>query len=250
MQFREHEDEKYLSQILEVYRQLINERYQYEALNNAGKLSKNIDRKIVNSIRGFFLNDVYPEADKRKKIEKSFETLSNYTKHPAKAFGLFGSVTSAIFIFGKHLPSAINAGIVTLQSFVDARHLEEKVIYAAKNNYKGQLLSLDDMKQCIKTIPKEDLEKFINDIREMFLLLSNSELLEKTIRIIEMVIEKMRSKPNLYPKHEVEGIILGKSILVSGFNIFNSYPDKLKKEISDTIYDVEMSFINELYSTY
>jgi len=245
-----HKDEVLATHLIEVYRELIHIRYQYDTLKKSGSLTDKVDKKIVDSIRSFFLNDVYPDVKKRKQIEEAFDTLGSYVKQPAKALGLFSSVTSALFMFGRHLPAAVNAGVVTLQSFVDARHLEEKIIYAAKENFKDKHISLDEMKQCIVQIPKEDLEKFINDVKEMFLLLSNTELLEKTIRIMDMVIDKMKSRPNLYPKHEVDGIVLGKNILVNGLNLFKNYPDALKKEIAETIYNAEMSFIDELYSAY
>jgi hypothetical protein len=247
---RHDKEEAFVKYLIDVYRQLISDRYQYESLKKAGVLSDKIDKKIVDSIRTFFLNDVYPDFEKRKHIEEAFETLGSYVTQPAKALGLFGSVTSAIFMFGRHLPAAINAGIVTLQSFVDARHLEEKFIYAAKENFSNVEFTTEEMKQCIVQIPKADLEKFINDVKEMFLLMSNVELLEKTIRIMDMVIDKMKSKPKLYSKQEVEGIVLGRNILVNGLKLFKNYPDSLKKEIAETIYRVEMSYADELYSTY
>jgi hypothetical protein len=250
MAFRSPKDEDLVSHIIDIYRELISQRYQYEILKNYGILPQHIDKEIVDNIRNYFLNDVYPESKKRLQIEQAFETLGNYTKQPTKVFGLFGSVATSVIIFGRHLPKAINAGIITLQSFIDARQLEHQIIYASKRKYKDKLITTDEMKMCIVEVPKADIEKFVNDIREMFLLMSNTELLSKTIKIIDLVIDKMKSKPNIYPQNEVNGIILGRNILKNGYQLFNKYPESIKNEIANTIYNVEMSFINDLYSRY
>lgn len=248
-QYSEKEQEL-INAIVNVYRGLIGSRYEYEVLLAEGKLKKGITPEIVVSIKSFFLNDVYPDAAKRHQIEAAFETLGSYVSQPAKAMGLFGSVTSAIFIFGRHLPAAINAGVVTLQSFLEARKLEHKILDAAKSQFLQADLTEEDMKRCIASLPQKDLETFIKDVKEMFALMSNTELLEKTIRIINMVIDKMKSKPHLYSKEEVKGIELGRNILQSGLDLFKNYDNKLKLHIAETIYDVEMSFIKSLFSTY
>jgi hypothetical protein len=244
------QEQELIHAIIDVYRELIGSRYNYDILLAEGKLKKDITPEIVLSIKNFFLNDVYPDAAKRHQIEAAFETLGSYVSQPAKAMGLFGSVTSAIFIFGRHLPAAINAGVVTLQSFLEARKLEHKMLKAAKDNFLQTDLTLEDMKRCIASIPQHELKDFIKDVKEMFLLMSDTELLEKTIRIIDMVIEKMKAKPKLYSAEEVAGIVLGRNILQNGLNLFKNYNPKLKKAIAETIYDVEISFLNNLYSTY
>jgi hypothetical protein len=250
MHHRSPEEEALITKLIEVYRELIRTRYQYEILLRDGKLPDNVDKKIVDSVRNFFLNDVYPNAEKRKTIETAFETLGNYVNQPAKAMVLFGSMASAVFIFGRHLPAAINAGIITLKSFLDARNLENKILNAAAGSRLDEHLTMEDLQKCIVHIPQNELELFISNVQEMFLLMSNTELLDKTIRIMDMVVDKMKSKPKLYSKSEINGILLGKDILEHGLNIFKGYPDKIKNEIAQTIYNVEMSFINELYSNY
>lgn len=239
-----------ISRMIEIYRELIRSRYQYEVLCQSGKLSASISRQMVDDIRNFFLNEVYPDVQKRRSIEQAFEILGSYVHQPAKAMTLLGSMASALFIFGRHLPAAINAGLTTLKSFLDARHLEQTIIKAAREHGINEQATVEDLKQCIVRIPKREIVQFIGDVRDMFILMSNTELLEKTIRIMEMVISKMHSKPHLYPPHEIEGINLGKNILISGLNLFKGLSDTQKTEIARTIYDVEMSFIEELYSTY
>jgi hypothetical protein len=237
-----------INKLIEVYRELIRTRYQYDLLLREGMLPRSIDKKMVDAIRNFFLNDVYPDAAKRKTIESAFAVLGSYVNQPAKAIALFSSMASALFIFGRHLPAAINAGIITLKSYLDARHLENKILTAAAQNQLDENLTLEDLKKCIVYIPKEELELFISNVQEMFLLMSNTELLEKTIRIMEKVVNKMKSKPTLYSADEVKGIMLGIDILKHGMEIFKEYPDRTKYEIAQTIYNVEMSFINNLYS--
>jgi len=244
------QEQELITAIIDVYRGLIGSRYDYDILLAEGKLKKDISPEIVLSIKNFFLNDVYPDAAKRNQIEAAFETLGSYVSQPAKAMGLFGSVTSAIFIFGRHLPAAINAGVVTLQSFLEARKLEHKILKAAKDNFLQKDLTQEDMKRCIAAIPQQELQAFIKDVKEMFLLMSDTELLEKTIRIIDMVIDKMKAKPKLYSAEELAGITLGRNILHNGLNLFKNYNPKLKKAIAETIYDIEMSFINSLYLSY
>lgn len=234
--------------IIEAYRQLIASRYQYETLSTQHVLPKQIDEEVLINIRNFFLNDVYPDAAKRHQVEAAFETLGSYVSQPKKAMALFGSVASALFIFGRHLPAAINAGVITLQSFIDARKMETKILKAAKDNFLKENLTVDELKLCIANIPAYELKDFVKQVKEMFYLMSNTELLEKTIKIIDMVIDKMKSKPELYPSTDVDGILLGRNILQNGLNLFKGLNTEKRKEIADAVYNIEIAFIDSLHT--
>lgn len=236
-----------IDKIIELYRELIDERYQFEKIKATQVLSPEISSEMVASIRSFFLEEVYPNYQKRKEIELAFHTLSSYVNQPKKALGLFGSVTGALFIFGRHLPAAINAGIVTLQSFLDARKLEHAILANAAKLNLQENIQQEDVLQCIAMLPRPDLEKFIADSKNMFRLMSDTILLEKTIKIIDMVISKMKSRTKIYPPEDVQGIQLGKNILTSGLQIFKNYPDKVKDELAQIIYQTEMNFVAQLH---
>lgn len=236
------------AKIISVYRELIAERYQFEKINATQTLSPNITPEMVQHICSFFLNDVYPDYQKRIEIEHAFHTLSGYVNQPKKAIGLFGSITGAIFIFGKHLPAAINAGVVSLQSFLDARKLEHAILTNAESLNLHQNINRNTVLQCIAQLPQSELKKFVADSKNMFRLLSDSLLLEKTIRIIDMVIQKMKSKPKVYSVEDVKGITFGKTILENGLNVFKNYPAATKEELAQIIYQTEMNFIAELPS--
>jgi hypothetical protein len=233
--------------IIETYRQLIASRYEFEKLSTQHVLPKQIDEEMIKNIRNFFLMDVYPDAVKRQQVEAAFETLGSYVNQPKKAMVLFGSVASALFIFGRHLPLAINAGVVTLQSFLDARKMETNILKAAKENFLEENLTVEGLKHCIANIPEKDLKDFIKQVKEMFYLMSNTELLDKTIKIIDMVIDKMKSKPELYPSNDVNGILLGRNILQNGLNLFKGLNTEKRKEIADAVYQIEIAFIDSLH---
>jgi hypothetical protein len=97
------------------------------------------------------------------------------------------------------------------------------------------------------SLPREEIEQFINDVKSLFGAMVNTVLLKKTIDILQHVIETMENKPDVFPKEDVDGIKLGRELLSRGYVIFVKYDEPTKQAIVNLIFQNELWFIDEVY---
>ena len=108
-------------------------------------------------------------------------------------------------------------------------------------------ISDEDFEKLMAQLPKKDIENFIADVKKLFKIMTNTVLVEKTIAILDNVVETMKKKPNVYPQKEVDGILLGKAILEDGFALFSKYDEPTKQLMVDVIYKNEIWYANSVY---
>lgn len=231
--------------IIEKYRQNIASRYQYETLKTKGLPSK-VKKQTVDLLRAYFLEDLYPEAAQREKLDAAFTNLQNYVKSPAKVFDLLGNLTSAIFQFGLQLPAAIKAGLVSLEAYTAAVSYEAQLTKTVAEQQLSIPISDEQLLDALTSIPENEIEKFIVDLQNLFFTFTNTSLLDKTILIMKNVIGRMKNKPELYEKTEIEGMELGLSIMTKGYDLFVQYDDDMKKTIVEYITANERAFLAEI----
>lgn len=222
-------------------------RYDYETLRLQPNFPAVITASIIEEIRNYFLDTIYPPTEERKRLELAFRDLADYVHAPKKIWGLFGDMARAIFKFGRHFLQALGAGMDALNSFMGAKRFEREMAEVANKNGVIPPVSDEAFEDALFLLPREETEKFILDIRNLFAAMVNTELLKKTIDILQHVIETMESKPQTFPKQDVEGIQLGKELLSRGYSIFSKYDERTKKSIVDFIYQNEMQFIDAVY---
>ena len=233
--------------LINKYRTVVATRYEYKNVKKTLVLPDNITPEIVETLRHYFLTNLYPEPAQRQKLDAAFSELENYVMHPAKVWNLLGNITSAIFKFGFQFPSAIRAGLHSLEAYTSAQHFENTLTAAAVE--KGLAIPVSDKQfyDCLIAIPKDDLYKFISELEQLFESFTDTNLLGKTISIMEDVITKMKSKGDMYSKNEIEAIELGLDIMRKGYDLFINYDDDMKKEILKLVTDNEKKFIDGLY---
>ena len=229
------------------YRELIVKRYDYNIMSNSLNLPGELTPAVIKDVRNYFLNSIYPTPEKRKQIEEAFKTLGSYTSQPTKIWRLLGNMTSAVFKFGRHFPAALKAGFVSLQSFLDAKKLEKALYEAACSNDYKIPMSDEEFNSCIAKISRKDALDFLNTVKSLFRSLTNVELLEKTISILESVTQKMRQYPHIYSEYEVEAIKLGIDIIQSGYSLFLRFNDRVKGLIVTKIAENEQLFVSKVY---
>ncbi len=234
--------------LINKYRALVAERYDYKNVKKNLKLPENITPEIVESLRQYFLTNLYPEPAQREKLDAAFSELENYVMHPAKVWDLLGNITSAIFKFGFQFPAAIKAGLISLEAYTSANHFENTLTSAALQKKLTIPVTDKQFYDCLIAIPQKDLYKFISELEQLFASFTNTNLLGKTISIMEDVIAKMKAKNNMYSGHEIEAIELGLDIMRKGYDLFIVYDDDMKKEILQLITDSEKKFIDSLYT--
>lgn len=233
--------------LINKYRDIVATRYDYKNVKKMLVLPENITPEIVETLRQYFLTNLYPEPAQRQKLDAAFSELENYVMHPAKVWNLLGNITSAIFKFGFQFPAAIRAGLHSLEAYTSAKHFENTLTAAALERGLTMPVSDKQFYDCLLAIPKDDLYKFISELEQLFESFTDTNLLGKTISIMEDVIAKMKSKGDMYSKNEIEAIELGMDIMRKGYALFIEYDDDMKKEILQLVTDNEKNFIDSLY---
>lgn len=231
--------------IIEKYRQNIASRYQYETLKTKG-LPPKVNKKTVDSLRGYFLENLYPEAVQREKLDAAFANLQSYVKNPVKVFDLLGNLTTAIFRFGLHFPAAIKAGLTSLEAYTATVSYEALLTKTVAAQGLPIPISDEQLLDALTVIPEKEIEKFIIDLQKLFFTFTNTALLNKTISILKDVVMRMKDKPELYDKTEIEGMELGLSIMTKGNDLFSQYDDEMKKIIVEFITTNERAFLAEI----
>lgn len=233
--------------LIDKYRQIIADRYNYAKLTEFKPLPDGITEQMVDEIRGFFLESVYPDHEKRHELDEAFAQLQNYIHQPAKVWGILGNLTAAIFKFGTMLPAALKTGMISLEAFTAAKNFEHTMLRAAKDAGYEVPLTDEQFLDCLSKIPRHQLDSFAKDVGRLFRSMADTRLLSKTIEIMQDVIKKMESKTRLYTKDEIDGIKMGLNIMKEGLALFSQYPDKTKEQMVDYIVEREMLFIDEIY---
>jgi hypothetical protein len=233
--------------LIEKYRQIIADRYDYSKLTEFKPLPEGITQQTVEEIRDYFLNSIYPEPSKRHELDAAFEQLQSYIHQPAKVWGILGNLTGAIFRFGSMLPAALKTGIVSMEAFSAAKSFEHTMKKAAIDSGYALPLTDDEFIHCLSTLPRAKLDSFAMDVGRLFRSMANTTLLSKTIEIMNDVVKKMESKPQLYTHEEISGIKMGLNIMQQGLNLFSKYPEKTKDKMVDYIVEREKLFIDEIY---
>lgn len=232
--------------MIDKYRLMVADRYDHEKIKDT--LPEGISKDVTDDLREYFLNYLYPPAQQRHELDAAFQHLENYVTQPAKVWGILGNIAGAIFRFGSMLIDALKAGLVSLETHLAAKKFEDELYKAAKRKGYKVPLTDDQFMECIVSIERRQIERFIEDLGKLFTSMSNTKLLGKTLEIMGDVVKKMESKPRVYTKEEVDGIKLGISTLQHGYDLFKNYPDPLKKKVVAYIIQHEREFTASIYA--
>lgn len=235
------------SHMIDKYRDSINLRYNYEHLSRQFDLSPQLTEEVVESLRNYFLVCLYPAADERKKVDDAFESLRSFIRYPAKTWALLGNMAAAIFRFGTQFPQAIKAGIVSLESYIDAKRFENDLLKAALREEMTVPLTDEQFEMCISHIPRREIEVFTGHVISLFRSMAKTALLKKTVSIMEDVLHKIEKNKLIYSRRDAEGIKLGIQILQQGYALFKDYPEALKTEIIGIIKANEEWYLDKIY---
>jgi hypothetical protein len=239
-------DIKLRNNLIEKYRESIAARYDYESIKSDKKFPKRFTKELVEELRDFFLENLYSAPKKREKLDAAFKQLETYVAHPTKIWGLLGSITSAIFRFGMHLPGAIRTGMASLETHTAARHFEDMLMQAAQERKYAIPLTDEQFNECLKAIPREHLERFIGQLAELFLAISDTDMLTKTIDLLKDVLNIMKSKKDTYGPEDADAIQLGVDILQKGHHLLSGLDEDMRKQIVEYITYSEMKFVDSI----
>lgn len=231
------------SELIEQYRETIKERYQFKSIKKDENLPSFFTKEKADELLYFFLDNLYPEVEKRESLDAAFERLAGYVNQPKKIWGILGNLTAAIFKFGIQFPKAVVAGIETLKTHTEARNFEAKLLNAAEYRKLKSPITREDLLLCIADLEEEDIRAFLDSLQNLFLSIANTKMLEKTILILKDVATQMEKHKSTYGKEDIDAILLGVEILEKGNELMKQYSDSEKKEIVDFVAYNEMKFV-------
>jgi len=241
--------EELAGHLIDKYRESVKKRYIYNDLNDRFELSSQVNREVIDALRTYFLESLYPAIPERKKMDEAFDGLNAFISHPAKTWKLLGNMTMAIFKFGHHFPLALRAGVISLESYISAKRFEKDLMKAAIKLEFAIPLTDEQFESCIAQIPRKDVETFTKDVVSLFRSLTNTTLLKKTIAILTDVINKMEANPKLFTEEDIVGIQLGVQILKKGYDLFEKYPESLRKEIINIVAENEKWYQDYVFNS-
>lgn len=243
-------DKKLSNNLIEILRKTVEDRYTFENLDRSVTKDKSITKERLDELRDFFLNYIYPDAKSRLILNNAFENLEKHFKNPRHLMDLLGSGISIAFKLGFHFPKALKAAIHTLESFRQAIKFENLLVSEAISKKIKTPISTDDFDKLISRLPRNLVQEFIKSSDELFHMLTDIPLLERSLKIIEELVEKMKSKPDIYDQSDIEGITTGYDILKGGYHLFCDMNSDEKLEIIEFVKEVENRNLERIYSIY
>ncbi|MCW5906534.1 MAG: hypothetical protein KIS94_01635 [Chitinophagales bacterium] len=232
--------------LIEKYRESIKVRYDYDAVKMDKRFPKKFTRETVDELRTFFLENLYSPPAHREKLDAAFKQLETYVAHPSKIWGLLGNLATAVFKFGFHFPAALRTGMVALQTHTTARHFEDMLLQNASDRDFQPPLTDAQFNECLAALDGEMLIKFIGELTELFVSISDTELMEKTISILKDVLTRMKDRKDIYGPEDHDAIQLGIDILEKGYVLLSKYDDETKRAIVEFVTYSETGFIESL----
>ncbi len=230
------------------YREVVEKRYDYNMVAESFELPETINKEVVDTLKKYFLESLYPEAAKREKLDAAFEELQNYVLHPGRITDLLGNIGSAILRFGFQFPVAIKSGLNALEVHTSAKHFENSLLAGANKNGFTVPISDEQFYVCLQSIPKPQLQKFVDEVSNLFYAFSNTDLLGKTISIMDDVLARMYSKKDVYSTNEIEAIELGREIIRRGHDLFLHLDEQTKLDILELVKANENDFLESVYA--
>lgn len=232
--------------LIEKYRESIKVRYDYDVVKTNKRFPKKFTRETVDELRNFFLENLYSPPAQREKLDAAFKQLETYVAHPSKIWGLLGNLAAAIFKFGFHFPAALRTGMVALQTHTTARHFEDMLLQNAIDRGFQPPLTDSQFHECLAALDGEMLVKFIGELTELFISISDNELMKKTIDILKDVLARMKERRDIYGPEDHDAIQLGIDILERGYKLLSKYDDETKQAIVEFVTYSETVFIESL----
>jgi len=232
-----------LNEIIEGYRNVIKEKYDYENLKKRRDIPDVYTKELSIKIKNYFLNYSYPGPKKRRELNEAFQSMDNYLMNPEKMLRIVIDSTSIVFKYGTHLPKIVSAAIKALKAFRRASKLENRLVKIASSLDVAAPFSNQQINEFIKELSSKEIEEYISSTYNLFQILCDVELMSKIKKIFNVFIEKMKKRPTIYSEKEVKGLEIGQEIIVEADGIFNKLNKKEQQEIFDFILKMEKELL-------
>ncbi|MFN8277814.1 MAG: hypothetical protein U0T84_10035 [Chitinophagales bacterium] len=232
--------------LIELYRESIAERYEWKAIKDDARLPKALDQRQADDLRRFFLDNLYAAPAQRARLDAAFSQLESYVRQPQKIWGILGNLAGALLQFGMHFPAALKAGMATLETHAAARKLEGALLDAAQKKKLTAEMTKEEFTGCLATLDQAVTERFIADLSQLFMVISDAVMLDKTLHILNNVLDRMKSKPDMYGTEDTSAIQLGIDVLTQGKELLAPFDFETKKGLIAFIQYHELAFLASL----
>lgn len=238
--------EQLLKAIIEGYREVLSERYQYENIKENFDIPATINEKIVTDFRNYYLTYVYPEYSKRKTLNDAFKSLDDYSKNPQQLITILLDTSRLIFKYGIHLPKIIKTGFKALKTFKAAENFEATFVNEAIDKKIKAPFDTEKFEVLLKSLSKKEINDFIETSQALFNTLHDRKQVKKIKEIIQHLIRVMKSKPESYSKSQIKGLEIGFELLNEGDKLFQKLTKSDQKKLIYLITDIEKDMLNKI----
>lgn len=213
--------------VIGAYRSSLEERYEIAFVRSIPELARDAEHltdPMIRSVRAFFLEHLYPPADQRLILDDAFDRLKDVLTSPRRLFALLGTAGRSLFRLGTMIPSAMSAGLHTLEAVHEIRKLEGLLVAAAEREEipPASLAEPHVLNALVRTLPEREVVGFRKEMNKLFKHLSNIKLLDATIDILNDSRERMEERSDLFKPEERAGLNVGLSILGAGVELYRT----------------------------
>lgn len=240
---------KILKEIIKGYRNVVEERYQFQKITKQYNLPKSVTKNDIDKVRNYFLTYVYPDIKQRKELDDAFKTLDNYIKKPEKLFNILLDSIKLIFSHGKHLPKILNAGLKAMKSFRGATKFENALVKVAISEDVNPPYSVENINYFIKQLPYKEVDEFIKNTEVFFNIIYDKVLVSKIKEVIAYIIFKMKKKPTLFSKKEIAGLELALETIKQGEKTLDSLSIEEQEILVQYVVKIERDNLEEIYAS-
>jgi hypothetical protein len=241
-------DKEILDGVIIGFRQLLSNRYQYDNINSNYDIPDSFDAERVDRYRHFFLEQVYPDPEKRELLDEAFNSLDNYLRNPDKLVRILLDSVAVVLRHGRSIPRLMGAGMKAFRSFRIATSFEEKLIRKAKSSGKLPPYSEDDINSFITALRRKEIDEFIDNTRALLELLYDRALVREIITMINELIAKMKKSKRTYSDAEIGGLEIGLEMLTEGNKLFDELSREDQLRIFDIIIHIEVDYLEKLFT--
>lgn len=237
-----------LKQVIIGYRQVIEERYQYDRIQEKYDLPDSFDEERVAIFRNYFLEYMYPPPEQREELDAAFARLDDYIKQPEKLIRLLVDSSRLLFKYGRHLPKILMAGMKALKSFRAASNFENKLVQSAMQLELESPYGKDEINTLLRSLSRKDIEQFIKNNEALFETLHDRTLVRKVTEIVQYLIAAMKKRPKIYSTEEVRALELGYDLIQEGDTLFDKLDKEDQQRIFEFVIQIEKGILEDVFS--
>lgn len=209
--------------VIEAYRDELRQRYSERNIRRFPELAS-IQVQTIGELREFFLKFIYPTPESRGIRDSSFDEMGKVLKSPRKLWPLFGTAVSSIWKLGGNIGAAIQAGLRSLEAYIESKRLEKAMIDIARSQgvAPDEFRRPETVPRIVRLIPAKKVVRFQKDMILLFESLANVKLLENSLGILRDSRKIMAERPQTYNERELAGLDFGLELLTGGYELFRS----------------------------